>query len=151
MGLSAQGFSVSEWKPTDADYEWEIERIDLDALEVDLRLLSPINPRTIHMITFDIADYHDWNIGDHVAIDPGPMSQTREIEKAMGMRMSEEDYTLFNKRTGESVPIFPFSFSFVLSRAGCALQQREHTHCKTSSASCLLTEMAAHSLFSCRI
>jgi hypothetical protein len=92
--------AVTEWKPTEADYEWEIERIDLDELEVDLRLLSPTNPRTIHLIPFDIADYHDWKVGDHVAIDAGPMSPNREIQKSMGMRMSEEDYTLFNKRTG---------------------------------------------------
>ena len=82
------------------DYEWEIVRIDLDALECELRLLSPINPRTIRMFVFDTAHYHDWKIGDHVAIDPGPMSRSREIEKSMGIPLSEEDYTLFNKRTG---------------------------------------------------
>jgi len=38
--------------------------------------------------------------GGHVAIDPGPMSRSREIEKSMGIPLSEEDYTLFNKRTG---------------------------------------------------
>jgi hypothetical protein len=90
---------MSDWKPTEADYEWEIARIDLDALECELRLLSPHNPRTMCMCIFDTAHYHDWKVGDHIAVDPGPMSRAREIEKAMGTRMSEEDYTLFNKRT----------------------------------------------------
>jgi hypothetical protein len=52
------------------------------------------------MIIFDTAHYYGWKTGDHVAIDPGPMSPSREIEKNMGMQMSEEDYTLFNQRTG---------------------------------------------------
>ena len=91
---------MSDWKPTDADYEWEIERIDLDGLECHLRLLHSVNPRIIRIIIFDTAHFYGWKEGDHVAIDPGRMSQTREIQKTMGMRMSEEDYTLFNKRTG---------------------------------------------------
>lgn len=69
---------------TNADYEWEIVSIDVDALVCELRLLSSTNPRTIRMFIFDTAHYHDWKIGDHVAIDPGPMSRDREIEKAMG-------------------------------------------------------------------
>ncbi len=82
------------------EYEWEIVRIDLDALECELRLLSPTNPRTIRMFIFDTAHYHGWKIGDHVKIDPGAMSRDREVEKAEGARLSEEDYTLFNQRTG---------------------------------------------------
>jgi len=81
-------------------YEWEIVGIDLDAPECHLRLLSQTNPRTIRMFIFDTADYHDWKVGDRIAIDNGPMDRTREIEKAMGMRLSEEDYTLYNERTG---------------------------------------------------
>lgn len=92
---------MSNWVPTDADYEWEIERINLDALELDLRLLSP-HPRTIRIIIFDTAHYHDWKIGDHVAIYVGfgPKTQLRRIQENMGIPLAEEDYTLFNQRTG---------------------------------------------------
>jgi hypothetical protein len=91
---------MTDWTPTDADYEWEIVSIDLDGLECRLRLLSPMNPRPLRMFIFDTAHFYGWKKGDHIAVHPGAMSQSREIEKTMGMRMSEEDYTLFNKRTG---------------------------------------------------
>lgn len=99
-GQLGQGFSTKEIESEFMNYQWEIVSIDLDALECHLRLLPPSNPRTIRMWVFDTADYHNWRVGDHVAIDPGPMDRGREIEKAMGMPLSEEDYTLFNERTG---------------------------------------------------
>ena len=91
---------MTDWTPTDADYEWEIESIDLDGCECHLRLRSPSNPRRIRMHIFDTAHYYGWKVGDRVAIDPGPMSIHREIQKDMGTPLDEEDYTLFNQRTG---------------------------------------------------
>ncbi|HTR24757.1 MAG TPA: hypothetical protein VMI10_12300 [Terriglobales bacterium] len=68
---------------------------------MDLRLASR-HTQTIHIITFDIADYHNWKKGDRVAINPniGPISRLREIQAAAGIDTEEEDYTLVNQRTG---------------------------------------------------
>lgn len=81
------------------NFEWEIAYIDLDALQLVLRLTHG-SKRTIPMIIFDTGHMHDWRVGDRIDANPGSMSPYREIQKTMGMRMSEEDYILTNQRTG---------------------------------------------------
>lgn len=86
------------------DSDWEVVYIDLDALQLVLRHRVG-DGRLMPMIIFDTADYHNWKVGDRVDVNPGPMSPVREIQKQMGMTMSEEDYTIKNLRTGASVQI----------------------------------------------
>ena len=52
------------------------------------------------MIIFDTAHLHDWKLCDSIAMDVGSLSPQREMEKMAGLRMSEDDYTLHNQRTG---------------------------------------------------
>ena len=73
--------------------------MDLDNLQLVLRL-SYGSRHPIPMIIFDTAHFHDWRKGDRIAVDTGEMSPSREMQKKMGLPMSEEDYTLFNERTG---------------------------------------------------
>src|SRR5262249_11056132 len=73
--------------------------MDLDALRLVLRLTYG-SKHNIPVIIFDRGQMETWQIGDRIDMNPGAMSRAREIEKAMGMRMSEEDYTLTNQRTG---------------------------------------------------
>jgi len=80
------------------DYEWEIVYINLDDLQLVLRL-SCGTRRLIPMVIFDTAHFHDWKLGDHIAVDGGDMSGNRDVQKQLGMSVSEDDYTLFNKRT----------------------------------------------------
>jgi hypothetical protein len=54
----------------------------------------------IPVFIFDREQMETWEIGDRIDMNPGAMSRAREIEKSMGMRISEEDYTLTNQRTG---------------------------------------------------
>jgi hypothetical protein len=79
--------------------KWVIVYINLDADQLVLKLTHG-SRRCMAMHIFDRAQMHDWKVGDLVAIDPGDLSMGREIEKQMGMRMSEDDYTLYNQRTG---------------------------------------------------
>jgi len=81
------------------NYEWEIVYINLDADQLVLKLTYGTR-RCMAMHIFERAQMHDWKVDDLVAIDPGDLSMGREIEKQMGMRMSEDDYTLHNQRTG---------------------------------------------------
>jgi hypothetical protein len=85
------------------DYEWAIVYIDLNVDQLVMKLTHGSH-RCIAMHIFDQAHLHDWKVGDLVAIDPGSLSRDREIEKQMGMRMSEDDYTLYNQRTGGKAP-----------------------------------------------
>jgi hypothetical protein len=80
------------------NYEWEILYINLDADQLVMKLTHG-GRRCIAMHIFDRAQLHNWKAGDLVAIDPGDLSRTREIEKEVGMRMSEDDYTMYNRRT----------------------------------------------------
>lgn len=80
-------------------FEWEIDYIDLDALQLVLRL-DHGSKHAIPMIIFDRGQMESWRVGDKIGVDPGAMSRGREIQKAIGMKMSEEDYTLTNQRTG---------------------------------------------------
>jgi hypothetical protein len=86
------------------DFEWEIAYINLDELQLVLRLRYG-SKHTIPMIIFDTGQMHDWRVGDPVDADPGPMSPYRQIQKDMGKRMSEEDYILTNQRTGGTAVI----------------------------------------------
>jgi hypothetical protein len=81
------------------NYEWEIIYIDLNADQLVLKLTHG-SRRCTAMHIFDRAYLHDWAVGDLVAIHPGDLGMTREIEKTMGMQMSEDDYTMYNRRTG---------------------------------------------------
>ncbi len=80
-------------------YKWEIYYLDLDNLQLVLRLTYG-SRHLIPMIIFDTAHFHDWRLGDRIAVDTGEMTPMRELQKKMGLPMSEEDYTLFNERTG---------------------------------------------------
>jgi hypothetical protein len=80
------------------NYEWEIVYIDLDADQLVLKLTHG-DRRLAAMHIFDRAYLHDWRVGDLIAIDPGDLSRGREIEKQMGMPLSEDDYKLYNQRT----------------------------------------------------
>jgi hypothetical protein len=80
------------------DFEWEIAYINLDDLQLVLRLTHGTK-RMIPMIIFDTGQMHDWKVGDRIDSNPGTMSQHRQMQKDMGMKMSEEDYTLTNQRT----------------------------------------------------
>jgi hypothetical protein len=86
------------------NYEWEIVYINLDADQLVLKLTYG-SRHCIAMHIFDRAYLHDWKVGDLIAVDPGDLSMGREIQKQMGMRMSEDDYTLYNQRTGGKAPI----------------------------------------------
>jgi hypothetical protein len=81
------------------NYEWEIVYIDPDADQLVLKLMHGTR-RCIAMHVFDRAYLHDWKKGDLIAIDHGDLSMDREIQKTMGMPMSEDDYTMYNQRTG---------------------------------------------------
>jgi len=80
------------------DFEWEIAYINLDELQLVLRLTNGTK-RTIPMIIFDTGQMHDWKVGDRIDSDPGAMSPYRQIQKDMGMKVNEEDYILTNQRT----------------------------------------------------
>ncbi|HXB99510.1 MAG TPA: hypothetical protein VNU74_03875 [Terriglobales bacterium] len=82
----------------DYEYEWEIIYLDLDADQLVMKLTYGTR-RCIAMHIFDRAYLHDWKVGDRVAVDAGDLSLSREIEKNMGMKMSEDDYALYNQRT----------------------------------------------------
>lgn len=76
-------------------YEWEIVYLD------DEKLALRINHgtrRLIPMIIFDSADMFEWKKGDLIAIESKPDGH-REIEKATGISLSEDDYILHNQRT----------------------------------------------------
>ncbi|MGO8986283.1 MAG: hypothetical protein ACLQFM_15985 [Terriglobales bacterium] len=85
-------------------FHWELVYFDLDALQMVLKLTHGTR-RCLAMHVFDTAHLHDWKVGDLIAIDPGNLSREREIEKQMGVQMSEDDYTLYNQRTGGKAPI----------------------------------------------
>src|SRR6202030_3260786 len=92
-------FSVAGGDRFRMNYEWEIIYINLDADQLVVKLAHG-SRGCMAMHIFDRAQMHDWKVGDLVAIDPGDLSMGREIEKQMEMRMSEDDYTLYNQRTG---------------------------------------------------
>ena len=81
------------------DYEWEIAYIDLDALQLVLRLTHG-SKRLIPMIIFDTGQMYGWKLGDRIDVTMTGMSPHREMQKTMGLPMSEEDYVLTNQRTG---------------------------------------------------
>jgi hypothetical protein len=81
------------------NYEWEIIYIDLDADQLVLKLTHG-GRRCAAMHILDRAYLHDWAVGDLVAIDSGDLSSRRETEKIAGMQISEDDYTMYNQRTG---------------------------------------------------
>jgi hypothetical protein len=81
------------------NFEWEIDYLNLDDLQLVLRLTYG-SKRTIPMIIFDTGQMQSWKVGDRIDSNPGPMSKHREIQKQMGVTMSEEDYILTNQRTG---------------------------------------------------
>jgi hypothetical protein len=81
------------------NFEREIHYINLDDLQLVLRLTHG-SKHTIPMIIFDTGQMQGWRVGDRIDSNPGAMSMHREIQKKMGMKMSEEDYILTNQRTG---------------------------------------------------
>jgi len=86
------------------EFHWELVYFDLDALQMVLKLRHGTR-RCLARHIFDTAHLDDWKVGDLIAIDPERLSMEREIEKQMGMPMSEDDYTLYNQRTGGKAPI----------------------------------------------
>jgi hypothetical protein len=80
-------------------YDWEIAYIDLDADQLVLKLTYG-SRRCMAMHIFERAHMHDWRKGDLVASDPGDLSVGRVIQEEMGVQMREDDYTLYNQRTG---------------------------------------------------
>ncbi len=78
------------------NYEREIAYINLDDLQLVLRLTSGSKSLT-PMHIFDTGEMEGWQVGDRIAVDVGAMSFGREIQKRMGVRLSEEDYTLTKK------------------------------------------------------
>jgi hypothetical protein len=85
-------------------FKWQIAYIDLDALQLVLRLRFG-SKHTIPMIIFDTGQIHDWKVGDCVDVNPGPMSPIRQLQKNHGVPMDEEDYILTNERTGGTAMI----------------------------------------------
>ncbi len=86
------------------NYPWEIAYLDLDATQLVLKLTYGSH-RCLPMIIFDIAHLHNWKLGDRIAITMGEMSPWRQVQKDAGVSMDEEDYTLFNQRTGGRAPV----------------------------------------------
>jgi hypothetical protein len=78
-------------------FEWEIAYIDLNELQLVLR--SP-KGRCSPMIPFDTAEFHDWQVGDKIAVDHGDISNARQRQKTMGVSLSEDNYLLYNERKG---------------------------------------------------
>lgn len=85
-------------------FDWEIAYIDLDESRLVLRL-TQTSWWLIPMIIFDACQMQGWAKGDTIASDPGPLSSVRDMQRKMGLPMSEEDYTLTNKRTRGSALI----------------------------------------------
>lgn len=86
-----------------ANFEWEIEYIDLD----DCRMVFRLNHgtrRRIPILIFDTGQLHGWSVGDLVAMDGAPQPQ-REMKKAMGMPLSEDNYTLTNQRLQQTATV----------------------------------------------
>jgi hypothetical protein len=86
------------------NYEWEIAYINLDDLQLVLRLASG-SRRLTPMHIFDTGEMQGWQVGDRIAVNVGAMSPMRAAEKKMGQPLSEEDYTLTNQRTGQKAII----------------------------------------------
>jgi hypothetical protein len=86
------------------NFEWEIDYINLDDLQLVLRLTYG-SKHTIPMIIFDTGQLQGWKVGDRIDANPGAMNPVRDMQKQMGMRMSEEDYILTNQRTGSQAVI----------------------------------------------
>lgn len=78
-----------------AIFEWEIEYIDLDRCRMVFRLNHGTR-RRIPILIFDTGELYGWNVGDLVAMDGAP-KQHRLIDKAMGLSLSEDNYTLTNQ------------------------------------------------------
>lgn len=81
------------------NYEWEIAYIDLDADQLVLKLTHG-SRRCMAMHIFERAHMHDWRKDDRVASNPGDLSPGRAIQEQMGVSMPEDNYTLYNQRTG---------------------------------------------------
>lgn len=77
-------------------FEWEIEYIDLDGCRMVFRLNHGTR-RRIPILIFDIGELFGWSIGDLVAMEGAPKPH-REMDKAMGLPLSEDNYTLTNQK-----------------------------------------------------
>ena len=95
------------------------------------------------MIVFDIAHFYDWRLGDRIAVDPGEMSPLREVQKKTGVPISEEDYTLFNERTGGRAVIRKNDYECedafawlreLENKASYRLLNQDHSQCPTGNA-----------------
>lgn len=84
-------------------FEWKIEHMDMDACMMALRLNHGTR-RRIPIPIFDTGELFGWDVGDLVAIEGAPRPH-REMEKAMGLPLSEDDYTLTIQRTGKSATV----------------------------------------------
>jgi hypothetical protein len=84
-------------------FEWEIEYMDMDACQMVLRLNYGTR-RRIPIPIFDTGELFGWEVGDMVAMEGAPQPH-REVEKAMGLPLSEDDYTLTNQRTGKTATV----------------------------------------------
>lgn len=84
-------------------FEWEIEYMNLDTCQMVLRLNHGTR-RQIPIPIFDTGELFGWEVGDLVAMEGAPRPH-REIEKTMGLPLSEDDYTLTNQRTGKTATV----------------------------------------------
>jgi hypothetical protein len=84
-------------------FEWEIEYVDLDACQMVLRLDHGAR-RRIPIQIFDTGELFGWELGDLIAMEGAPCPH-REMEKAMGTPLSEDNYTLTNQKTGKTATV----------------------------------------------
>ena len=85
------------------NFEWEIEYVDLDAYMMALRLNHGTR-RRIPIPIFDTGEQLGWQVGDLLAMEGGPQPH-REVEKAMGLPLSEDNYTLTNQRLQKTAKV----------------------------------------------
>lgn len=77
-------------------YEWEVAYIDNGKIALRLNHGSR---RLIPMIISESASTDGWKVGDLIAIEGG-RDEHREIQKAMGLPLSNDVYKLHHKNSG---------------------------------------------------
>jgi len=75
-------------------YDWEVAYVD----DEKLVLRHARDKHFAPMIVCDSAQMYGWKVGDPIRVD-GALHPRRELQKQMGLPLSEDDYILHNQHT----------------------------------------------------